>query len=286
MPTYETADVVAAVGAVDGIGGIGDVGAVEAVGVVVGGRNRWPLAGATMLGISHEGDTSGGAKPSSEAAFLAAVSRGFRHIETDIRTTQDGFLLAIHTVSGTKGGRPLAKQNRAEIEKALGHPLVDLDVMMAAPFEEVLWNLEVKSKADAIALMTWMRHNPNKVDRVCVSWGPTIGVAKVLRRGGVSQLFCAATMVELARGLVLAPIVSRLAKGARPVPSYQCAQYHRICITKSLIRYHHARGVGVHAWGVTTRKQMDSLIANSIDGILSSNTADLRDVALFGARKS
>jgi glycerophosphoryl diester phosphodiesterase len=295
MPTYETADVFAAVGAVDVVGDVGVVGAVGAVevvevvggvGDVVGGRNRWPLAGAAMLGISHEGDTSGGAKPSSEAAFLAAVSKGFRHIETDIRATSDGFLVAIHTVSGTKGGRPLAKQTRAEIETALGFPLVDLDVMMADPFAEVLWNLEVKGKADAIALMTWMRHNPDKVDRVCVSWGPTIGVAKVLRRGGVSQLFCAATMVELARGLVLAPIVSRLAKGARPVPSFQCAQYHRICITKSLIRYHHARGVGVHAWGVTTRKQMDSLIANGIDGILSSNTADLCDVALFGARKS
>ena len=148
-----------------------------------------------MLGISHEGDTSGGAKPSSEAAFLAAVSRGFRHIETDIRATQDGFLLAIHTVSGTKGGRPLVNQTRAEIEKALGYSLVDLDVMMAAPFEDVLWNLEVKSKADAVALMAWMRNNPAKVDRICVSWGPTIGVAKVLRRAGVAQLFCATAVV-------------------------------------------------------------------------------------------
>jgi glycerophosphoryl diester phosphodiesterase len=258
----------------------------ESTDSVVAGRNRWPLAGVTMLGISHEGDVTGGAKPSSEAAFRAAVSRGFRHIETDIRTTQDGFLLAIHTVSGTKGGRPLAKQTRAEIEKALGHPLVDLDVMMAAPFDEVLWNLEVKSKADAIALMAWMRNNPTKADRICVSWGPTIGVAKALRRGGVAQLFCASTMVELVRGLVLAPIVSRLAKGARPVPSYQCAQYHRICITKSLIRYHHAHGVGVHAWGVSTRKQMDALVAIGIDGILSSNSSDLREVTSSGLARA
>ena len=163
MPTYEIVEPFEAVEAVDFVGATDVVEAAEVVDVVeavAGGRNRWPLAGVTMLGISHEGDTSGGAKPSSEAAFLAAVSRGFRHIETDIRATQDGFLLAIHTVSGTKGGRPLVNQTRAEIEKALGYSLVDLDVMMAAPFEDVLWNLEVKSKADAVALMAWMRNNP------------------------------------------------------------------------------------------------------------------------------
>ncbi len=238
-------------------------------------RNRWPLAGTTLAGISHEGDTSGGAKQSSEAAFLAAVQRGIRHIETDVRTTKDGVLLAIHTVSGTQGGKLMAQRTRAEIEQHLGFPLIDLDAMMAAPFDAVLWNLEVKSKADAQALLAWMADNPKNVDRICVSWGPTVGVAKVLRRAGIPNLFCAATVFELLRSLLCAPLSMVLGKGPRPVPGYQCAQYHRILLSGSLVRYHHARGVGVHAWGVTTRKQMDKLIAIGVDGILSTNNSEL-----------
>jgi glycerophosphoryl diester phosphodiesterase len=246
-------------------------------------RNRWPLAGTAVAAICHEGDTSGGAKPSSEAAFLAAVARGFRFIETDVRTTKDGVLLAIHTVSGTQGGKLMAQQTRAEIEQHLGFPLIDLDVMLAAPFDAVLWNLEVKSKADAQALLAWMRKNPQHVDRICVSWGPTVGVAKIVRSAGLTQLFGAATVFELLRGLLLAPLSMVLAKGARPVPRYQCAQYHRIAVSGPLVRYHHARGVGVHAWGVTTRKQMEKLVARGVDGILSTNSSELQNVANIGS---
>lgn len=242
------------------------------------GRNRWPLARTTIAAISHEGDTSGGAKPSSEAAFLAAVARGLQFIETDVRTTKDGVLLAIHTVSGTQGGKLMSQRSPAEIEQHLGFPLLDLDAMMAAPFNEVLWNLEVKSKADAQALLAWMLKNPHNVDRICVSWGPTVGVAKVVRSAGIAQLFCSATMFELVRSLLLAPLSILLSKGARPVPHYQYAQYHRIVVTRALLRYHHARGVGVHAWGVTTRKHMDKLVALGIDGILSTNAEELRHV--------
>ncbi len=243
---------------------------------IVPARNGWPLAGTTMVTISHEGDTSSGAKPSSDAAFRTAVQHGVRYIETDVRATKDGVLLAIHTVSGTQGGKPMAKRTRAEIEQHLGYPLVDLDAMMAAPFHEVLWNLEVKSKADAQALLAWMQRNPRSVERICVSWGPTVGVAKVVRRAGLSNVFCAATVFELLRGLVCTPVSLVLSKGPRPVPAYQCAQYHRICVSGPLVRYHHARGVAVHAWGVTTRKQREKLVALGIDGILSTNSADLQ----------
>jgi glycerophosphoryl diester phosphodiesterase len=242
------------------------------------GRNRWPFAATTLAGISHEGDTSGGAKPSSEAAFRAAVERGLRYIETDVRTTKTGELLAFHTVSGTQGGKPMAKRTRAEIEDHLGFALFDLNAMMAEPFEDVLWNLEVKSKADADALLAWMHNNPQQVERICVSWGPTVGVARILRDAGIPNLFCAATMFELVRGLVCTLLSVVLSKGPRPVPSYQCAQYHRIVCSGPLIRYHHARGVAVHAWGVTTGQQMDKLVALGIDGILSTNAQDLRSV--------
>jgi glycerophosphoryl diester phosphodiesterase len=250
----------------------------------IAGRNRWPLAGTTLAGISHEGDTSGEVKPSSEAAFRAAVERGFRYIETDVRTTLDGELLAIHTVSGMQGGKPMAKRTRAEIEAHLGFALLDLDTMMAAPFEDVLWNLEVKSKADAHALLAWMRKHPQSIERICVSWGPTVGVARILRGAGIPNLFCAATLFELVRGLVCASISILRSKGPRPVPSYQCAQYHRIVCSGPLVRYHHARGVAVHAWGVTTRTQMDKLVAFGIDGILSTNAVALQSVVATRSR--
>jgi glycerophosphoryl diester phosphodiesterase len=49
-------------------------------------------------------------------------------------------------------------------------------------------------------------------------------------------------------------------------------------VSGPLVRYHHARGVGVHAWGVTTRQQMDKLVGLGIDGILSTNAAELQRV--------
>jgi glycerophosphoryl diester phosphodiesterase len=64
-------------------------------------RSFWDDIIAPVLVAHRGGDAAGIEKENSLAAFQAAYDLGYRWFETDVVTTKDGQLLAIHGVSAS-----------------------------------------------------------------------------------------------------------------------------------------------------------------------------------------
>ena len=222
--------------------------------------------------MSHQGDSSGGVPTCSAEAFAAARSLGFRHIETDIRASKDRHLLALHDVDDSIDGRPFYELTRDEIELHYGRPLADISALMSLPFDDISWNFEVKGEHDAAVLRELLEANPSWCRRICVSWGPTFGLARRVRRDlvGTEDLVTAASLTELIVRLLLSALT--LGRWRRPT-TYQCAQYHWRLTSKSLVRSLHGSGTAVHVWGINDKTDMERLLQLGVDAIFSGNHA-------------
>ena len=109
------------------------------------GQNR-PLA------MSHRGFSLAG-QENSMAAFRAAVELGFRYLETDVRATRDGVLMAFHdpTLERTTDGRgELTAHTAGQLAqlRISGEPIPTFEELLAA-WPDVCLNVDVKDMAAA-----------------------------------------------------------------------------------------------------------------------------------------
>ena len=60
----------------------------------------------------------------------------------------------------------------------------------------------------------------------------------------------------------------------------RCAQIPIRVATESFLRHAHAAGLQVHVWTVNDRRVMTDLLDLGVDGIMTDETAILRDVLI------
>ncbi len=228
----------------------------------------WPGPNARPIGISHQGDGHVSLRPCSLEAFQAAYVLGLRHFETDLRETADNTLVAIHDVDDQVKGRLIRTMTRAELERALGFQLVDIN-QLTASFPDAFWNFEVKAQADATTLSRWIANHQSSARRICVSWGPTISVANRTRAALLPDQHNAASILELNLRFIAA--VLTLGRWSRPT-KYSCAQYHHLIVRRCVVKSLHRSGVAVHAWGVSKEARMQRMLNVGVNGIITSET--------------
>jgi glycerophosphoryl diester phosphodiesterase len=231
-----------------------------------------PLAFAHRGGAAHHPENSW-------RAFEHAVSLGYSYLETDVHATADGVLVAFHDRTldrvTDRTGR-ISRLTYREVSAArIGgtEPIPLLEDLLGA-WPEARFNIDVKDEPAARPLVEVLKRTA-AWDRVCITSFSAWRLRAVRRQ--LPRPVCMATSpvgvgvlrLGAPRG-VLAPQLRRL--------SVRCAQIPVSVATEPLLRRAHAAGLQVHVWTVNDREIMNGLLDLGVDGIMTDETAMLRDV--------
>jgi glycerophosphoryl diester phosphodiesterase len=214
------------------------------------------------------------------ASFGQAVALDYRYIETDVRRTKDGVVLAFHDATLDRvAGRPgvIAALTWHEVRQArIGgeHEPVRLDELLDA-YPDVRFNIDAKEDAVVEPLVRVIQR-AGAIDRVCIAafkdarlhtarrlLGPRLCIAAGPR--AVARLRLAATGAPVRPPDVPCVQVPVRARGVRLVDERFLATAHRA-------------GIAVHVWTVDDPAEMRRLLDLGVDGLITDEPILLRDV--------
>ncbi|HEY7142628.1 MAG TPA: glycerophosphodiester phosphodiesterase [Streptosporangiaceae bacterium] len=218
-------------------------------------------------------------------AFEHAVGLGYAYLETDVHATADGVLVAFHDrtldrVTDTAGRiseLPYQVVGAARIGGTDPIPLLE-DLLGAWP--DIRFNIDIKD-FPAVLPLAGVLSRTRAWDRVCVTSfsGRRLAAARRL----LARPVCMATS-PAGVAMVRFGVPSRALAARWERMSVRCAQLPARMTTGPVIRHAHAAGLAVHAWTVNERADMIRLLDLGVDGIMTDETALLREVLIGRGR--
>jgi len=233
-----------------------------------------PLAFAHRGGASHFPENSW-------KAFEHAIALGYTYLETDAHATGDGTVVAFHDKTldrvtdstGAIASLTTAQVAAARIAGSEPIPLL-ADLLMAWP--QCRFNVDVKDEPVIGPLVEVLRAT-NAWDRVCITSFSGRRLAATRRQ--LPRPVCMATS-PAAVGAIMAGTPPALLAERFSRLWIRCAQVPIRVVTAAFIRRCHAAGLQVHAWTVNAPEIMNTLLDLGADGIMTDQTATLRDVLI------
>lgn len=233
------------------------------------------------IAFAHRGGLVA-APENSLAAFQHAVDLGYRYLETDVHATRDGALLAfhdatLHRVTDSRGRiADLGWDEISRVRIAGREPIARLEDLLAA-WPDVRLNIDAKSDVAVEPLIALLRR-PDVRERVCIGSFSDDRLRRV--REAVPGVCTSAGPAEVRR-LRLASVVGRL--GGLLGIDADCVQVPvSFCgipiVDRRCLAHCHDRGLPVHVWTVNDRAEVERLLDLGVDGIITDDTAMLRDV--------
>src|SRR3954453_3895176 len=219
----------------------------------------------------------------SMPAFEASVALGYRYLETDVRATADGVLVAFHDATlerTTDGAGRIEQLPWAEVAKArIGgrEPLVRLEDLLGA-WPDVRFNLDVKA-AGVLAPLVRLVRRLKVVDRLCVASFSDARIAAARRLLGPS--LCASlgprgvAALRLSSYSPQAAGLVRMAAGCAQVPLHLGG---RALVDERFVTAAHARGLQVHVWTVDTPEECTGMLDLGVDGVMTDRPAMLKEL--------
>jgi glycerophosphoryl diester phosphodiesterase len=230
------------------------------------------------LAIAHRGG-AGLAAENTLDAFRRSYDLGLRYLETDVRSTSDGRLVAFHDATLHRvTGRPGRVRSRTLPELATmpvlgGGGVLPLESLLAA-FPDACFTLDIKHPS-VIAPLSRLLQSDGLATRVCVA----------AARGS----WLRATSAQIGPDLCTALSWRDLAHlAARPRGRYGAAGFAHVPLRlgrvpvfrDDLVARAHDAGVRVIVWTVNDPSTMHRLLDNGVDGIISDRPDLLRDVLI------
>ncbi len=224
----------------------------------------------------------------SWAAFEHAVKLGYAYLETDVRATSDGKLVAFHDRtldrltdgSGPIGALPYADVAALRIAGSEPIPLIE-DLLGAWP--DVRFNIDLKDEP-GIALLPDVLRRTGSWDRVCVTSfsGSRLRTERGLLDRPVCMTTSPAAIAALCCTVGTAPRAPhmRLLAGRLSHWGVGCAQVPGRVATASFLRRTHALGLDVHVWTINDRAEMIRFLDLGADGVMTDDIVTLRDVLI------
>lgn len=236
------------------------------------------------LAIAHRGGIEA-APENTMAAFAAATSLGYRHLETDVHLTADGVLIAFHDdqldrVTNKQGKISDLTWEQVRQAKIDGSDAIPTLAELLESFPTSFFNIDAKSDAAVDSLANTLHHH-NAVGRVCIAAFSHKRLDRLRKLLGEDQC-TAASPKEVAQLMAAAHIRSPSRPG---MCSYHCVQVpvkqNGIpLLTKSFVRAVHDRNCQVHAWTINERSEMHGLLDLGVDGIITDFPTELRSVLI------
>jgi glycerophosphoryl diester phosphodiesterase len=243
-----------------------------------------PFQALAHRGFAHASAGTEGLE-NSLAAFGAAVDLGYRYVETDAHGTVDGVAVALHDESldrttdgaGLVAELPWSEVSEARIGGVEPVPLLE-DLLGGWPGLKV--NIDVKHRS-GIGPVARAIEKTSSWDRVCVT---SFDVAR--RRATLAKLSrpvaTSAGRKEIAAFLtgvrLHVPALSR--RALRNVDALQVpvGEGSVTVVDVASIDAAHAIGKKVHVWTINEPDEMNRLIDQGVDGLITDRADLLKDV--------
>ena len=219
------------------------------------------------------------------AAFAAAIALGYQYVETDVRLTADGVLVAFHDdrldrVTGQAGlirALPWSVVARARVARR--EPIPQLAELLDT-WPDLRVNLDAKTD-EVVEPLIRLLAAIDAFDRVCVGAFSTRRVARLRAQAG--PRLCTA----LAPREVIA--LRAWSWGIRPVGRLvgrgggNCVQVplhdHGIpLVDRRTVAAAHRLGLPIHVWTVNHEEVMERVLDTGVDGLMTDRPAILRAV--------
>ncbi|MBG6084747.1 glycerophosphodiester phosphodiesterase family protein [Zhihengliuella flava] len=244
---------------------------------------------------AHRGYSPSGAE-NTLAAFGAAVLHGFRHVETDVRTTADGVLVVFHDehvdrlTEGFGRVSELTYEQIATLRVAKQGKIPTFGELLAE-FDDLNINVDLKDDA-AVPLVAEALAEHQAHHRVVVAsfsdqrrrrftrYVAQRGMPAVRVTGGASLIAAFTALGWISAGpfqpwKLLLPQLRRLHALQVPV-----RQGPLPVITRGFVRRAHAAGLEVHAWVINDPRRMHQLLDRGVDAIMTDDAETLTRVYL------
>ena len=248
--------------------------------LLASGSMDWAYLDAVPpFGLAHRGGR-GLAPENTIAAFENAVSLGYRYLETDVHATADGVLVAFHDdqlerVAGLPGGISDYEWSRlSEIRLDGEHPIPRLTELLER-FPTSRFNIDPKADG-AVDLLIDVIREFDAVSRVCIGSFSEERISRV--REALGPELCTSPGPGGAIKVLLASLVY-----PRWRPPYGCLQIPAKAGIVSfgsawLINRFHGLGLQVHFWTINEAAEMERLLNNGADAIITDEVETLKGV--------
>jgi glycerophosphoryl diester phosphodiesterase len=240
------------------------------------------LDAPTPLAMAHRGGAIEHLE-NTMPAFQACVDLGYRYLETDVRATADGVLVAFHDPTL---GRVTDRSGRVEhlrwsevAEARIGgrEPILRLEDLLGA-WPDIRFNLDLKAAGVLSSLVRLVRRM-DVADRICV------GSFSDARIAAARRLFGPAVCTSLGpRGVAALRLSSYSPRAANLVRIQAgCAQVPlqlggRALVDERFVAAAHERGLQVHVWTVDDPAECTAMLDLGVDGIMTDRPAMLREL--------
>lgn len=214
----------------------------------------------------------------TNAAFRRAYDRGFRYLETDVRATADGVLVACHDASLIRVGGVRINVHEvtwAELSKvSIGRERLPRLVDLLNDYPDARFNIDAKTDT-AVRPLVKALLAPGVLERSCVAsfsdrrlgWVRTALGSRVCTAAGPRELALAILQIGRRRDLCL-PNVDVL-QVPRWLPSLAAAPGRlRIDLVETAQRV----GLPIHVWTVNDVAEVKQLLARGVGGVMSDDT--------------
>lgn len=225
-------------------------------------------------------------------AFQGAVDLGYRYLETDVRVSRDGVIVAFHDATlerTTNGAGAVSDWDFEDLQRldaawwfdeANGYPLRGTGVRIRslaeifAVWPEALFNIDLKGPglewtvADVIK-----RHRREKSTLIGSFVDRRIAIFRKITRGEIAV----SAGPSAALAMLMAARRGRTVR--RPVAAYQLPfDYKGVQINGKLVDAIHRADAQLHTWTVNEAADMHRLLDLGVDGIVSDRPDILNDV--------
>ena len=232
---------------------------------------EWP----GPLPFAHRGGASD-APENTLPAFQQAIDLGYCYLETDVRTTSDGVVVAFHDDDLMRTcGRPgkISQLPWSEVRTAMVDgkaPVPSLEELLGA-FPTARVNIDCKANNAVDALVAAVKRT-NTIERVCLASFSDRRLKRL--RAALGAQVCTSLGPEALALLRLGLL--RHAKGqAAQVP----VKEGPITVTNAkFVERSHSHGLQVHVWTIDDPAEMNRLLDLGVDGIMTDKPAVLKQV--------
>ena len=243
------------------------------------------LAGPGPRAFAHRGwhiDDLAGAE-NTMAAFTRALAEGYRYLETDVRVTSDGVLVAFHDdvldrVTDARGRieeSPADEIRRAQVAGAYPIPRFEQLAQLLRDHPTARMNVDAKSDATVAPLIEAITES-GLSDRVCVA---TFSDTRLQRlQAGLGPGVATALGPRMVTRLLLTGGRSVGRRGSA-VAAQIPIRFRRLpLLSPGFLRSAHRAGLEVHVWTIDDPHEMRRLLDLGVDGIMTDRPDLLREI--------